>query len=68
METVITTQTEVSDVREVRLVRTDDEANKLLDKGWELMNTGVSHIGATGYQAKPHYILARMGKRKGEQS
>ena len=60
METVITTQIEKNSVKEVRLVRTDEEANALLVDGWELMNAGVSHIGNTGYQAKAHYILARM--------
>ena len=58
-KTIITTQIENVDVKEVRLVRSDKEANELLAKGWMLMNAGVSHIDATGYQAKAHYILAR---------
>ena len=61
METKITTQIENTDVKEVKLVRTDTEANELLSQGWHLMNTGVSHIDSGGYQAKPHYILARLG-------
>ena len=62
METIITTQIEKSSVEEVRLVRTDKEANDLLSDGWALMNAGVSHLDNTGYQAKPHYILAKMRK------
>ena len=61
METKITTQIENTDIKEVKLVRTDLEANDLLSKGWHLMNTGVSHTDTTGYQAKVHYILARLG-------
>jgi len=60
METKIVTQIINADVKEVKLVRTDTEANKLLSQGWQLMNAGVSHIDSTGYQAKPHYILARI--------
>lgn len=60
METKITTQIENTDVKEVRLVRTDAEANELLSEGWQLLNAGVSHIDNTGFQAKVHYILARI--------
>ena len=59
MKTKITTQIENTDVKEVKLVRTDTEANELLSQGWQLMNAGVSHVDSTGYQAKAHYILAR---------
>lgn len=59
MKTVITTQIEQSDIGEVKIIRDENEANKLLSKGWLLMNAGVSHIGSTGYQAKPHFILAK---------
>ena len=60
MEKKIVTQVENSKVTEVKLVRTDEEANKLLSEGWELLNAGVSHIDNTGYQAKAHYILAKI--------
>ena len=60
MEKKIVTQIENSKVTEVKLVRTDEEANKLLASGWELLNAGVSHIDNTGYQAKAHYILAKI--------
>ena len=62
MKTKITTQIESHKVTEVKIVRTDAEANELLSKGWELMNAGVSHIDNTGYQAKCHYILAKIGE------
>ena len=60
MQTRITTQIENTDIKEVKIVRTDTEANELLSQGWQLMNVGVSHIDLAGYQAKPHYILARI--------
>lgn len=49
------------DFREVRTVRTDEECNNLLSLGWVLLNAGVSHTDAGGYQAKCHFIL---GMRK----
>lgn len=55
----ITTKTVIKDVKEVKMVRSDAEANDLLSKGWMLMNAGVSHTDSAGYQAKHHYILAR---------
>uniref|UniRef100_A0A6M3K6A9 DUF1737 domain-containing protein n=1 Tax=viral metagenome TaxID=1070528 RepID=A0A6M3K6A9_9ZZZZ len=62
MKTKITTQIEGHKITEVKLVRTDKEANELLSQGWELMNAGVSHLDNTGYQAKAHYILAKIGE------
>ena len=58
-KTIITTQIENVNINEVRIIRDEKEANKLLANGWLLMNAGVSHIDSTGYQAKPHFILAR---------
>ena len=63
-ETIITTQIENSDIGEVKLVRSTEEANELLADGWVLMNAGVSHTDSTGYQAKVHYILAKKRLRK----
>ena len=58
-KTIITTQVENSNIGEVRIVRDENEANQLLSDGWLLMNSGVSHTDATGYQAKIHFILAK---------
>jgi len=58
-ETIITTQIENNDIGEVKITRDENEANRLLSKGWLLMNSGVSHTDNTGYQAKCHFILAR---------
>ena len=54
----ISTKKEV-DFKEVRTVRTDEEANKLLSSGWVLINAGVSHTDLGGYQAKCHFILGK---------
>jgi len=59
METTITTQIENNDIGAVRITRDENEANELLVAGWLLMNAGVSHTDNIGYQAKPHFILAK---------
>ncbi len=56
----ITTQIENVDILEVRMVRTDEEANKLLSENWILLNAGVSHTDSAGFQAKGHYMLGRV--------
>lgn len=53
---------ECNDINEVKIVRDEKEANKLLANGWILMNAGVSHTDSSGYQAKPHFILAKKEK------
>jgi hypothetical protein len=52
------------DFSEIKTVRTDEEANKLLTSGWVLLNAGVSHTDTGGYQAKCHFILGRRTVRK----
>jgi hypothetical protein len=47
------------DFSELKTVRTDKEANDLLKAGWILLNAGVSHTDAGGYQAKCHFILGK---------
>ncbi len=54
--------TKETEYKEVKTVRRDDEANKLLQSGWILLNAGVSHTDMGGYQAKCHFIL---GKKAG---
>jgi len=58
-ETTITTQIQNNDIGEVKIVRDETEANKLLADGWLLMNAGTSHTDNAGYQAKIHFVLAR---------
>ena len=59
MKSVFTVQTENLNFKEVRLVRTDEEANLLLADGWVFMTAGACHIDNAGYVAKPYFILAR---------
>jgi hypothetical protein len=47
---------------EVRIVRTDDEANRLFLDDWILIHGGASHIDAHGYNAKVHFIMGRIEK------
>jgi len=58
-KTKVVTQIETSDFRQVKTVRTDEDANKLLAEGWTLMSSGVCHVDNAGYQAKIYYILAK---------
>lgn len=46
-------------IREVRLVRTPEEANDLLSKGWDFVHAGAVHMDDMGYNAKPLFILAK---------
>lgn len=46
---------------EVKICRSEEEANKLLASGWIMLNAGVSHTDGVGYQAKIHFIV---GKKK----
>lgn len=64
MNKTFTIQIENVDIREVRLVRSDEEANYLLSNGWIFLNSGVSHTDSAGYQAKTHYMLGRPDKKK----
>lgn len=50
------------EVKEVRTVQTDKEANELLSNGWTLLASGARHLGNTGYNAKTYFILAWTGK------
>lgn len=45
-------------VKVVKVVNTDNDANKLLEEGWVLLHAGVSHQDEMGYNAKPIFILA----------
>ena len=48
-----------NDIREVKTVWNDAEANALLATGeWIMMHAGCAHIDGMGYNAKPVYILA----------
>ena len=46
------------DVKVVKAVNTDNDANKLLEEGWVLLHAGVFHRDEMGYNAKPIFILA----------
>ena len=49
------------DIKEVRSVWDDQEANELLNTGdWIVMHAGCAHKDAMGFQAKPIYIMARI--------
>lgn len=59
MEKVVIEYTR-SDIKEVRAVWDEDEANELLHTGkWLIMHAGVAHADGLGFQAKPVYIMAR---------
>ena len=60
MDTKINIPIEKQDIKEVRTVRSDDEANKLLAEGWVLLHSGASHIDGLGYNAKTHFIMGRI--------
>ncbi len=57
-KTKITIETD-RNIKEIKTVWTDEEANELLQNGWMLMSSGVAHRDEAGYQAKPMFILAR---------
>ena len=58
---VVTVETDYQQVREVRTVYAQAEANKLLSGGkWTLLHGGVSHRDTTGYQAVPTFIMGRI--------
>ena len=53
-----------TDVREVKSVWEEQEANELLATGeWLLMHAGCAHKDGMGFQAKPIYIMARIGRQ-----
>ena len=57
-KTKITIETE-RDIKEVKILWTEEEANELIRRGWLLMTSGIAHKDQAGYQAKPMFILAR---------
>ena len=63
-DSTITTKIEHNNIVEVKITRDEDEANRLLSKGWLLMNAGTSHTDGAGYQAKIHFILAKKERKK----
>ena len=50
------------EISEVKIVRSDKEANDLFAKGWILLHAGASHIDAHGYNAKLHFIMGKEDK------
>ncbi len=59
MTTILITETE--NIREVRTVWVDEEANALLDtKQWILLHSGVAHRDSGGFQAKVCHVLGRL--------
>jgi hypothetical protein len=49
-----------TEVREVKTVASDVEANELLTKGWVLLASGVRHIDQLGYNTKTYFTLGRI--------
>ena len=52
------------DFCEVKICWDEKEANKLLANGWLLLNAGVSHTDASGYQAKIHFVVAKKREKE----
>ena len=53
-----------TDIREVKSVWDEQEANDLLNRGdWIMMHAGLAHKDVMGFQAKPIFIMARIGKQ-----
>ena len=48
---------------EVKTVTSDEDANMLFSKGWILLHGGVAHVDAQGFNAKPHFIMAKVEKQ-----
>lgn len=64
MKEKITVETTHTDIREVKTVWEEIEANELLSSGeWLLLHAGCAHKDVMGFQAKPVFILARVGKQ-----
>ena len=59
MRTRVKIDKTASEMKQVKTVWDEEEANVLLAKGWYLMHAGIAHQGKAGYQAKPVYVLAR---------
>lgn len=60
MTKTITTTIEKSNLIEVKVCWSTNEANELLEtKKWILLTGGISHRDSGGFQAKPCFILAR---------
>ena len=56
----MTSKKNFSEIKEVKTVLTDAEANELLASGWVLLSTASAHIDELGYNAKIHYVLGKM--------
>jgi len=48
------------DIKQVKTVNTDEEANDLLKAGWIILHGGLAHVDDMGYNAKVHFIMARI--------
>ena len=48
------------EIKEIRTVYTDDEANKLLKEGWLYLNSGTVHRDQMGFNAKGFVRLGRI--------
>lgn len=63
MRTKVTEQSQkTQEIVEVRSVWSESDANALLATGkWRLLHGGIAHADAMGYQAKPVWVMGRLG-------
>jgi len=57
METQIRIETGNDQIEEIKTVHSDEEANRLLQKGWIYLWSGAVHIDTMGYNVKPIFTL-----------
>ncbi len=48
------------EIKEVRTLHTDEEANKLLKEGWIYLNSGVVHHDQMGFNCKGYVRVGRV--------
>jgi len=58
MKTKINSQNN-ENIEQVKTVWSDEEANELFKKGWELLHGGLAHRDNMGYNAKPCYVMVK---------
>ena len=52
-------------ISEVKSVRTDQEVNELLKKGWVILHAGAVHVDDLGLNAKPIFMMGKERTKAG---
>lgn len=45
--------------KELKTVRTDEEVNDLIKKGWEIVGLGSEHLDSNGFNVKRFVMMVR---------